>query len=292
MNNLIYKINDLKRKEELYIIDYSNIPHFELRKNEIISKQINFYDKHLDILNESIILIQNLYDFIVMNKINIKINEKVKESKDYMYFLEIRGCFFLYLDIKNRNSDIFESLTDRKFAEWNNRKISQRLTFLSHAKKKNKLVLTTDNDDKISSILNNVSFMTKRKQSQQNKTIIGDSLIKNQTISTFRPKVNIIKSDEQISKDCQDAFFLTNAFSINNENQFKSNKINISSTRFRSINNNLSTNSRYVDAITNTLGNSKNNEKVFNKTKNKLSIDDNKLKTFSKDLFRNKDNPE
>ena len=64
MNMLIFKLNELKNQEEIYLIDFSNYSHYDLRKNEISNKLI-FYDKTLGILNELIVLIQHLYDFIV-----------------------------------------------------------------------------------------------------------------------------------------------------------------------------------------------------------------------------------
>lgn len=64
MNKLIYKINELKNQEEIYLIDFSIFPNYDARKNEISNKLI-FYDKNLGILKEIIVLIQHLYDFIV-----------------------------------------------------------------------------------------------------------------------------------------------------------------------------------------------------------------------------------
>jgi hypothetical protein len=40
-----------------------------------------------------------------------------KAHSDYRIFLDIRGCFFQYIDKK---SDLFDSLTDRKFFHFKN----------------------------------------------------------------------------------------------------------------------------------------------------------------------------
>lgn len=220
MTNLMYKINDLIRKENIYIIEYSNLPNFDMRKNEIMNKQISFYDKDLDVLKDVLILTQNLFDFIILNKIDIKINQRIKESKDYMYFLEVRGCFFLYFDIKNNDKEIYESLTDRRFAEWNNKKLSQRMTFYSQGSKKNKFIFKSYNNELINNLFINHSFVEQQIENLKNKTFYEKTLINKGTIENTQ-RQSIHKSDENPEKKSQDTVFLTNILTLNNDFQKK-----------------------------------------------------------------------
>jgi hypothetical protein len=247
MINLMYKINDLIRKENLYIVDHANFPNFDARKNEIMNKQISFYDKELDIVKDVLILTQNLFDFIILNKIENKINEKIKESKDYMYFLEIRGCFFLYLDIKNNDKEIFESLTDRRFAEWNNKKLSQKMTFYSQFNKKNNLFLKGYNET-IKNLFNNHSFIEYQMENNKHRNNL-DKTVRNKASIENSQKQTLQQSEENTEKKAQDTVFLTNILTLNNDSQKSLGKI-VSSSRFKTINN-LSIGSPFVGVLNN-----------------------------------------
>lgn len=43
-----------------------------------------------------------------------------KAHSDYRVFLEVRGCFFQYMDKKGESISLFDNLTDRKFFYFKN----------------------------------------------------------------------------------------------------------------------------------------------------------------------------
>ena len=284
MDNLIYNLNDIKRKEDSYIIDFANIPNFDLRKKEIINRQINFIDKNLNLLNDSLVLIQHLYDFMLMNNIDKRVRNKIIESKDYMNFLEIRGCYFLYIDNKSNKNDIFDCLSDRKFAEINTKKFSNlRMCFLS------KPIITRKNEIKKVETSKEKSS-NNRVNALSNNNSIDQNDVNNKTAYHFMPKsrstgfkkqMNSYKSS-QLLKVSPDPFFLTNAFTVNNLVEQK----NLKRTNSQE---NINSEFKLVDAVTNTFNTLKTKEKIMPKTQTKFSINDDKLKNFCRDLLKMKE---
>jgi hypothetical protein len=242
MTNLLYKVNDLILFENLYIVDYANFPNYDMRKNEIMNKQISYFDKELDILKDILILTQNLYDFILLKKIDDKINQKSKESKDYMYFLEIRGCIFVYLDIKNDDKEIYESLTDRRFAEWNNKKLSQKMTFYSQSNTKQNLFFKGFKEA-TKKLNNNHSFMENKTENKHQNII--DKTLRSKASNENVQRLTLHQSEETSDKKTTESLFLTNILSLNNESQKNLIKL-VPSTRFKKIND-FAIGSHFVD---------------------------------------------
>lgn len=289
LNNIVYKFNDLKKNERLYTIDFDSITSFEQRKNEILLKQLHYYDKVFDVLNEALILTQNLYDFIIFNKIDKHIKTKKKESKDFLYFQEVRGCFFLYLDSQKKEEEVFEGLSDRKFSELSHRRFSQNslalpLKFLIPRKNEMNVMIE---DDIFSGYSKNSSFDIGTKDYNY------ELLPKNKKNFNLKKILKSHKSEGNLINAKVSSFFLTNSISI----AFPDIKDSPQGLRgVKRNNSNLSLNtqpksSKYVDANTNTFHNPKiavEKSSLF-KPVTKFQINDQKLRNFCKDLIRLKE---
>ena len=213
-----------------------------------------------------------------MNKIDKKIKTKIKESKDYMIFLEIRGCSFSYLDNQLNNNEIFECFSDRKFAEFNNKKFGNQMHFTAkHLISMKKNVKSKKNEIeelKINknTILNNSARDSLEKNEEKDKNIY-QFIAKNKI--SIKKKHNLQKS--KFKKE--DSLFLTNSV-INSD--IKILKMSNSQTL-------LQNNNKYVDASSKNVEifTSKHFDTNLKLNSKKFIINDNKLNNFCKDLLKN-----